>query len=177
MKRFSLPAAILALALPSAGAGESINLSSSDFIARIDETLRDPVASGGFEAAAFHAGVEAAAEAEPVRAGEVEVHFGARPGAGRGATDVGPGGDFEAGGSDAPPAVRPVAAWVRFDTAGTSAETEARATVTVTRGGARGAGVDVGLSRLLADLCSVDPRARDVLEDDGRVELPVQAKF
>ena len=102
MKRFSLPAAILALALPSAGAGESINLSSSDFIARIDETLRDPLASDGFEAAAFHAGVEAAAEAEPVRAGEVEVHFGARPGAGRGAMDVGPGRDFEAGGSDAP---------------------------------------------------------------------------
>ena len=198
MKRFPLPAAMLALALPTAGAGESINLNSSDFVARVTETLRDPVVRGGFGDAAFDGDVGADPTPEPVRAGEVDVYFGARPKAGKVAMDVGYGPVFEAGGSDvlALPVGQPVGqrgrvgALVRFDTAGTSAKSEARAMVTVARGyraggstggrietGAPAVGVDVGLSRLLADLCSIDPRYRDVLKDARRVDLPLQAKF
>ena len=71
----------------------------------------------------------------------------------------------------------PISALIRFDTAGTSAETVARTMVTVARGGASEVDADAGLSRVLADPCGIDRQFREVLADGRRIELSMPAKF
>jgi hypothetical protein len=198
--RFFVLTAALALGGPAIGRADGLDLSSSYAVQRVSRTQPDPALRGRVEGSAggFYGGIRAWTIPEPDRAGAVDVFFGARPKLGAVSVDVGFSRELEAEccGDVAIQVVRPLGrrgrlrASVRYDTAGSSPETEARASVAVARGYRVGAGVggrldahepvfgfDVGLSRKLTEAGSLDMRYRDAIDTDPRAELLLQARF
>ena len=202
MIRLSL-SALIALACPLAALADSINLHSDYAVDQITVSRPDAVMRGRVEGKVghFYGGVAAATLPQPDDAADVDVYFGMRPTLGPVAMDVNYARDLEADccGDLALVLSRPLGeraqlgARVRYDAAGETAETEARASVTVFRGTSLGGGVgtrlgggdaaagdvgfDVGLSRQLAAMCALNLRYRDAIAAAPRAEMSLNVNF
>jgi hypothetical protein len=204
MARSPLLAAGLLLALPAAAPAETDTLSSSYVVERQSETRQDAVIRGRVEGAAgrFYGGARAETVPRPDDPGSVDVFFGVRPRIGDLAMDVsyvrdvGPaccGAMAMNLGREAGARGR-VGARFYFFAARETAETEARASVTVFRGvrvaGAAGSsfsthnfgqdagvGFDLGLSRPLSDLGLSDLRYRDAIAEAAKAQMSPEVKF
>lgn len=204
MVRPTLLAAGLLLACPGALSAEPGILKSSYVVDRVSETRMDAVVHGRVEGAAsgFYGGVRAETVPQPDDPGNVAVYFGMRPRVGDVAMDVSYTRNVEAPccGGVALNVGRDVGARGRFgarvyfDAAGDTAETEARASVTVSRGlqvaGGVGSsfsardlgedtrmGFDLGLTRQLSDLCLMDLRYRDAIAAAARAQMSLEVRF
>lgn len=187
-------------ALSPAVRSESLSLSSNYAVDPVTETRRDAVIRGRLEGrvGGFYGGIRAETVPKPDDVGAIAIYLGMRPQFGDVSMDLAWTRSVEADccGALALDVSRSlgesgrVAARVRFDAAGESAETEARASVRVYRGtrlaggfgtrlGSDSAelGFDVGLSRSLADLCTLDLRYRDAVSKTPRAEMLLEARF
>lgn len=200
MIRTIFAATILVGLLSPAVRSESISVSSSYAVDPVTETRRDAVIRGRVEGevGGFYGGIRAETLPKPDDVGAVAVYLGMRPRLGDVSMDLAWTRNVEADccGALAVDVSRNVgesgrvAARVRFDATGDSAETEARASVRVYSGTRLAGGIgtrvdgdsaqlgfDVGLSRALADLCTLDLRYRDAASGAPRAEMLLKARF
>ena len=194
------PLLLLLVSLASPVAAEGVGVRHSYAVDEATSARPDPVVRGRVEgwAGRYYGGVRAATIPEPDETADVDVYVGMRPRVGDVAMDFGVTRDVAGAccGGLAADVSRPlgdaarVGARIYFDPDGT-AETEARAAVTVARGtriaggvGGRfrdaddpSVGFNVGVSRLLAELCRFDLRYRDAIAADRRAEVSLKVGF